>query len=104
MHWVNKNYLVKLNKPEIHIYDNDVSKYQSAIDEVNARDNGWGTLTIMYADTIHPSLISQVYPIQEEFFSMQGQWQEEWSSKNVPKELSTFLKQLKANGNTFSNY
>lgn len=101
MHWVNKNYLAKLNKPEVHIYDNDVSKYQLAIDEVNARGNGWGTLTNMYEmeNYIHPSLISQVYPIQEEFFSMHDQWQEEWSSKNVPKELSTFLKQLKANGN-----
>tara|TARA_R100001509_G_C4869913_1_gene216307 strand:- start:124 stop:1848 length:1725 start_codon:yes stop_codon:yes gene_type:complete len=101
MHWVNKNYLAKLNKPEIHIYDNDVAKYQSAIDEVNARDNGWGTLTNMYEmeNYIHPALISQVYPIQEEFFTTQGQWQEEWGSKNIPKELSTFLKQLKEKGN-----
>ncbi|MCL1074558.1 ATP-binding protein [Shewanella dokdonensis] len=101
MHWVNKNYLAKLNKPEIHIYDNDVSKYQLAIDEVNARGNGWGTLTNMceMENYIHPSLISQVYHIQEEFFPTQGEWQEEWSSKNIPKELSSFLKQLKANGN-----
>ena len=34
MHWVNKNYLKKLNKPEIHIYDNDVSQYQLAVNEL----------------------------------------------------------------------
>lgn len=101
MHWVNKNYLAKLNKPEIHIYDNDVSKYQLAVDEVNGRGNGWATLTNMYEmeNYIHPSLISQVYPIGDDFFTTQGTWQVEWGSKNVPKDLSTFLKQLKANGN-----
>lgn len=101
IHWVNKNYLSKLNKPEVHIYDNDVSKYQSAIDEVNSRGNGWGTLTTMHEmeNYIHPSLISKVYPIQEEFFSIHGEWQKEWGSKNIPKELSSFLKKLKLNDN-----
>ncbi len=101
MHWVNKNYLAKLNKPEIHIYDSDVHKYQSAVDEVNSRGNGWATLTKMYEmeNYIHPSLISQVYPIEEEFFSTQGNWQVEWCFKNVPKDLSTYLKQLKATRN-----
>ena len=34
MHGVHKNYLKKLNKPEIHIYDNDVSQYQLAVNEL----------------------------------------------------------------------
>jgi len=38
--WVNKNYLQNLALPEIHIYDSDVEKYQSACNAVNARNNG----------------------------------------------------------------
>lgn len=46
-HWVTNNYLKKLNKLEIHIYDRDLdNKYQEFVDEVNARDlNHFATLT-----------------------------------------------------------
>ncbi len=45
-HWVNKNYLKELGKPEFHLYDSDVAKYQESIDEVNARlDVSCGQLT-----------------------------------------------------------
>jgi len=45
-HWVNHNYLKELGKPEFHLYDNDVSSYQSSIDEVNSRtDESYGQLT-----------------------------------------------------------
>lgn len=45
-HWVNQNYLNELGKPEFHLYDSDVAKYQESIDEVNARpDNSCGQLT-----------------------------------------------------------
>lgn len=45
-HWVNEHYLKDLNRPEVHIYDNDVAKYQTHIDTVNSRTDGsWGTLT-----------------------------------------------------------
>lgn len=102
MHWVNKNYLAKLNKPEIHIYDNDVSKYQIAVDQVNQRADSWATLTNMLEveNYIHPRLIKEVYPIQEDFMHSNDGWVDEWKNKNVPKELSDFLKSLKANGNT----
>jgi putative ATP-dependent endonuclease of OLD family len=44
-HWVSENYLKSLGKPEIHIYDSDVQKYQASIDLVNARGDGsWGVL------------------------------------------------------------
>jgi DNA-binding transcriptional regulator GbsR (MarR family) len=49
---------------------------------------------------IHPSLIKQVYPIEEDFVQFQQGWLEDWKEKNVPKELSVFLKALKAAGNT----
>ena len=101
MHWVNKNYLSKLNKPEIHIYDNDVRKYDIAVAEVNGRDGAWAALTNMMEveNYIHPSLIKQVYPIEEDFVQTSDGWLDEWKTKNVPKDLSIFLKRLKADGN-----
>ena len=102
MHWVNKNYLSKLNKPEIHIYDNDVRKYQLAVDEVNGRELSWAALTSMVEveNYIHPSLIKEVYPIEENFIHSDVGWVDEWKTKNIPRDLSIFLKQLKAEGNT----
>lgn len=101
MHWVNKNYLAKLDRPEIHIYDNDVRKYQIAVEEVNERASGWASLTNMYEieNYIHPSLIRQLYPIEDQFVDLEGEWLNEWKNKNVPKDLSDFLKTLKADGN-----
>lgn len=44
-HWVSENYLKGLGKPEVHIYDSDVKKYQESIKMVNARGDGsWGKL------------------------------------------------------------
>tara|TARA_A100001015_G_scaffold181916_2_gene202514 strand:- start:206 stop:2059 length:1854 start_codon:yes stop_codon:yes gene_type:complete len=102
MHWVNKNYLAKLNKPEIHIYDNDVAKYQLAVDQVNQREGSWAALTNMLEveNYIHPRLIKEVYPIEEDFMHSNDGWVDEWKNKNIPKDLSTFLKGLKAAGNT----
>lgn len=101
MHWVNKNYLAKLNKPEIHIYDNDVAKYQEAVDEVNGRQGAWAALTDMLEveNYIHPSLIKSVYPIQDDFMHKNEGWLGEWKEKNISKDLSSFLKNLKAAGN-----
>jgi len=102
-HWVNKNYLRKLNLPEIHIYDNDVSSYQEVIDEINSKENCWGTTTNMLEveNYIHPSLIKETYPIDNNFISVEdANWKVDWRTKNIPKELSVFLKELKRNGNT----
>lgn len=45
-HWVNQNYLKELGKPEFHLYDSDVTKYQESIEEVNLRDDqSYGVLT-----------------------------------------------------------
>lgn len=45
--WVTNNYLKKLNKLEVHIYDKDTdNKYQAYVDEVNNRGlNHYATLT-----------------------------------------------------------
>ncbi|HCG6615635.1 TPA: ATP-binding protein [Vibrio parahaemolyticus] len=101
MHWVNNNYLAKLNKPEVHIYDNDVSKYQLAVDQVNQREGSWATLTNMLEveNYIHPRLFKEVYPIDDDFIDLVDGWENEWKHKNIPKDLSIFLKELKAAGN-----
>lgn len=38
--WVRNRYLQKLNLPETHLYDNDVSKYLESAKEVNLRTDG----------------------------------------------------------------
>lgn len=107
-HWVNKNYLKKLCRPEVHIYDSDVKKYQIAVNEVNSRPNSWGAQTEMYEieNYIHPSLIQQIYQINEDFTSYliklneadsDSDWRAIWKKTDVPKTLSRFLKELKLN-------
>lgn len=101
-HWVDRKYLKKLNLPEVHIYDNDVDKYQEQVDAVNARgDNSWATLTINreIENYVHPKYIKDVYGIDEDFMDFGSDWKETWKSMDIPTELSNFLKELKANGN-----
>jgi putative ATP-dependent endonuclease of the OLD family len=48
-HWVTQHYLRSLNRPEVHIYDNDVPVYAASVAEVNQRTDGsWAVLTNMY--------------------------------------------------------
>lgn len=97
-HWVNKNYLRKLNRPEVHIYDNDVKKYKDVVDEVNRRENSWATTTKMYEieNYIHPHIIPTLYKIEEKFIKTEEAWLEKWKEMDVPKTLSSFLKAIKA--------
>jgi putative ATP-dependent endonuclease of OLD family len=102
-HWVDRKYLKKLNLPEIHIYDNDVDKYQDQIDTVNARgDNSWGTLTQNRAieNYLHPKFIKEIYGIENDFIDLTSNWQTDWKQMNVSREVSNFLKDLKENGHT----
>lgn len=39
-HWVNDNYLKGFGRPELHIYDADVSSYVDIIEKVNTRGDG----------------------------------------------------------------
>jgi len=97
-HWVNKNYLKKLGRPEIHIYDNDVKKYQAVVEEINTRENSWATTTKMYEieNYIHPSLIPKLYEIDDKFVNAEDDWLSTWKETDVSKTLSIFLKKLKA--------
>ncbi|MBT2055843.1 AAA family ATPase [Enterobacter hormaechei subsp. hoffmannii] len=100
-HWVNKNYLRKLNVSEVHIYDRDVSKYAETVNEVNSRGNSWAVQTLMWEleNYIHPSLYTKAYPIQGQFIDMSVDWKTTWPDKNIPTELSAFLKAEKNSGN-----
>jgi hypothetical protein len=57
---VNEHYLKGLGRPEVHIYDNDVSTYGAAIAQVNQRTDGsWGLLTtkLEIENYLHPDAI-----------------------------------------------
>lgn len=98
MEWVNKLFLDKLSLPQIHIYDNDVEKYQEAIDVTNNRKDGsFGCLTNMIEmeNYIHPVLIKNIYEINGDYFINNNErWREQWVSHDIPKELNSFLKNL----------
>lgn len=68
--WVNNNYLKTLNKPEVHIYDRDITnppQYEQQLIKVNARNNG--SIAFMTAkremeNYIHPDAIQAVFGVQ----------------------------------------
>lgn len=65
-HWVQEQYLKNINCLEVHIYDNDVSKYQQYVDSINDRGDGsWATLTKKYEieNYLHPDAIKEAYDV-----------------------------------------
>jgi len=65
-HWVAEHYLKGLGKPEVHIYDSDVAKYQSAVDEVNGRSDGsWAVTTNKYEieSYLHKDAIEEAFGV-----------------------------------------
>ncbi|MFN8472272.1 MAG: ATP-binding protein [Anaerolineae bacterium] len=61
-HWVNHHYLKGLGRPEVHIYDNDVTRYGRIITQINARTDGsWGAQTRKreIENYLHPLAIQQ---------------------------------------------
>lgn len=60
--WVSKRYLKGFRRPEFHIYDNDVAKYQKTVDDVNARkthDSARLTLRREMENYLHPDAIKE---------------------------------------------
>jgi len=63
-HWVSEHYLRGLSRPEVHIYDSDVTRYGAAVAQVNQRTDGsWGCQTAkreienyLHADAIQEGL------------------------------------------------
>jgi len=100
-HWVNRRFLDKLNIPQVHIYDNDVSKYQNSVDEINSRKNdSWASLTKFreIENYVHPSLVRRLYSLDCDYFINEPNWKDAWGEHDFPNELSLFLKKLKSNG------
>jgi predicted ATP-dependent endonuclease of OLD family len=97
-HYINYNYLDKLNVPQIHIYDSDYNQkdtklhhqYKKYIDEINLKNNsnyGFMTKKAEIENYIHPELINDCYKINTCFHDGNENWLENWS-KN---DLSTFM-------------
>lgn len=63
-HWVDNNYLRKLNLPEVHIYDGDNEEYKQIAQQVNNRDDGSRGFTTKKREIenyVHPSIIEQIF-------------------------------------------
>ncbi len=63
-HWVDNNYLRKLNLPEVHIYDGDKEEYKQIAQQVNNRDDGSRGFTTKKREIenyVHPSIIEQIF-------------------------------------------
>ena len=95
-HWVNENYLRNLGRPEVHIYDGDVSKYSEAVAQVNARTDGsWAVRTLkreienyLHADAINEALGCTVaFTDTDDVPSLVGA-QMSWNPKNAKKKLA----------------
>ena len=67
--WVNNNYLKILKKPEVHIYDRDITtppQYQKECDAVNARNDGsiaFMTTKREMENYLHPDAIQAVFGV-----------------------------------------
>jgi len=94
-HYINYNYLGKLNIPQIHIYDSDCNqtditkhnKYQEYIDKINLKDNSdYGVLTkkAEIENYIHPELVKNCYKIDTCYHNGSENWLESWSKSNIP--------------------
>lgn len=65
-HWVDENYLQSLRRPEIHIYDRDVSAYAATVDKVNSRaDGSWAAQTTKHEieSYLHPEAIREAFGV-----------------------------------------
>lgn len=105
--WVDQKLLDKLNIPQIHIYDNDVQKYQKSIDKVNDRKDGsWGCLTQMreIENYIHPKLVKILYSLNCDYFIENPDWYSNWSNHDVPHGVKDFFIELKSSGANINNY
>lgn len=95
-HWVNEHYLRGLNRPEVHIYDNDVAKYGQHITQVNQRvDGSWGIQTTKreIENYLHPDAIREgvgctiTFGDNDDVPALVGA-QQQWNSKNAKKRLA----------------
>lgn len=63
-HWVDNNYLRKLNSPEVHIYDGDKEEYKQTAQQVDSRNDGSKGFTTQKREIenyVHPSIIEDIF-------------------------------------------
>ena len=64
-HYIENRYLAGLGKPEVHIYDNDVPDYRTAIEKINNENNpnkiGFNTTKLELESYLHPAAIEEAY-------------------------------------------
>lgn len=63
-HWVDNNYLRKLNLPEVHIYDGDKEEYKQTAQQVDSRNDGskgFITQKREIENYVHPSIIEDIF-------------------------------------------
>lgn len=68
-HWVTGHYLRGLGRPEVHIYDSDVSSYANSVSQVNSRTDGsWATQTQKHEieSYLHPDAIADAFGVHIE--------------------------------------
>jgi len=88
-HWVNNNYLRKLNLPEIHIYDGDKEEYKQTAQQVDNRNDGSKGFTTRKREIenyVHPNIIEDIF---RELNSntlidrTQDNWLNEWNQSDL---------------------
>jgi len=92
-HWVTQNYLRGLGRPEVHIYDSDVAKYSTYVEEVNNRNDGsWAVQTGKYEieSYLHPDAVFDAFNINIEITDQPNE-----SGHATPKVFATAYSQAK---------
>lgn len=96
LHWVNKHYLKDLDRPEVHIYDNDVEKYGEVVEKVNLRaDGSWAAQTtkLEIENYLHPDAIYEGLSVRIEFGDTDDvpdlvATQKGWNAKTAKRNLA----------------
>ncbi len=64
-HYIEQKHLEGLGKPEVHIYDNDVPEYRTAVARINAENNpnkiAYNTTKLELETFLHPEAIIEAY-------------------------------------------
>lgn len=106
--YVNSGSLDVLNVPQVHFYDQDSDqKYKDSVDALTKK-NHWAKLTqfLTIENYIHPSLYKSIWPeLKGNFIDDKKEWCNGWAQRNIPNELSAFIKAEYDGGNTkLKNY
>ncbi len=88
-HWVNNNYLRKLNSPEIHIYDGDKEEYKQIAEQVDSRNDGSKGFTTQKREIenyVHPNIIEDIFRelnSNKLIDRTQDNWLDEWNQSDL---------------------